>query len=220
VNSFDVLGVFPWSSDDEVAAAYRQRARQFHPDVHPGLAESERRAYEAAMARINLAYGAVKSRELRLAHFSAVLRLQTASRALSVEEVRVADAAPTAMPDLDVPPDADARPTEVDAPVRIANEPVAAHHGRWLVATAAVVIALIVAVTVAATSGSITVHGSEVATPSVGQCVAWVGGYVAAPCSDVNAGVVVAAVGSPRECRSGNSFTRAKGRTYCIAPSG
>jgi hypothetical protein len=220
VNSFDVLGVFPWSSDDEVAAAYRQRARQFHPDAHPGLSEPERRCYEAAMARINLAYGAVKSRELRLAHFSAVVRLQTASRALFVEKVRVADAASAAMPDLDAPPDGDARPTDVEPPVRIANEPAATHHGRWLVAAAAVVIALIVAVTAAATSGSITDYGPEVATPSVGRCVAWVGGYVAAPCSDVNAGVVVASVSSPGECRSGNSFTRAEGRTYCIAPAG
>ena len=61
MSHFDVLGVAGSASDEEIAAAHRQLARQFHPDAHPGASAAERASYEAAMTRINVVYDAVKT---------------------------------------------------------------------------------------------------------------------------------------------------------------
>jgi hypothetical protein len=58
---FEVLGVSEYSSDDEVGAAHRRLAREFHPDAHPGVSAAERANYEAAMTRINVAYDAIRT---------------------------------------------------------------------------------------------------------------------------------------------------------------
>jgi len=62
---FDVLGVPESASDDEVASAHRRLAREFHPDAHPGASATERASYEAAMAKINVAYDAIKTAQRR-----------------------------------------------------------------------------------------------------------------------------------------------------------
>jgi hypothetical protein len=65
---FDVLGVTPDSSDEQVAAAYHQLARQFHPDAHPGASPEQQASYGEAMTRINIAYQAIKTTPRRAAY--------------------------------------------------------------------------------------------------------------------------------------------------------
>jgi hypothetical protein len=68
MNYFDILGGPPGATDDEVARAYRARARQLHPDAHPDATAAERAYYQGAMARLNVAYEALRTRERRMAH--------------------------------------------------------------------------------------------------------------------------------------------------------
>lgn len=51
---YQILGVSPSASDDEIKAAYRKLAKQYHPDRNNGSAEAERR-----MMQINDAYAQI-----------------------------------------------------------------------------------------------------------------------------------------------------------------
>ena len=53
---YRVLGVSPDASDEEIKKAYRNLAKKYHPDLHPGDAEAERR-----MNEINAAYDQIKN---------------------------------------------------------------------------------------------------------------------------------------------------------------
>jgi preprotein translocase subunit Sec63 len=60
---FEVLGVQPAASIDEIKAAYRERARQYHPDRVEGLGFEIRQVAEQKMKQLNAAYNsALKSR--------------------------------------------------------------------------------------------------------------------------------------------------------------
>jgi molecular chaperone DnaJ len=54
---YRVLGLSPNASDDEVKAAYRKLAKQYHPDLHGGSPEAE-----AKMKEINAAYSQIMNR--------------------------------------------------------------------------------------------------------------------------------------------------------------
>ncbi|MBW1896669.1 MAG: molecular chaperone DnaJ [Deltaproteobacteria bacterium] len=49
-DAYEVLGISPDASPDEIKKAYRQKAMQFHPDRNPGDPESEENFKEAAEA--------------------------------------------------------------------------------------------------------------------------------------------------------------------------
>lgn len=51
---YQVLGISPSASDDEVKAAYRQKAKLYHPDRNGGSAEAER-----MMMQVNEAYAQI-----------------------------------------------------------------------------------------------------------------------------------------------------------------
>ena len=53
---YKVLGVSPDASDEEIKKAYRRLAKKYHPDLHPGDPEAERR-----MNEINAAYDQIKN---------------------------------------------------------------------------------------------------------------------------------------------------------------
>ncbi len=59
-NPFTVLGVSETATDDEIRAAYRRLAKQYHPDLNPNdpVAESK-------MNDINVAYDQIKTAEKR-----------------------------------------------------------------------------------------------------------------------------------------------------------
>ena len=53
---YDVLGVSPGASKEEVTKAYRKLAKKYHPDLNPGNKSAEKK-----MSEINAAYEAIKS---------------------------------------------------------------------------------------------------------------------------------------------------------------
>jgi len=55
-NPWQVLGVSPTASDEEITKAYRSLAKKYHPDLHPGDEECARK-----MAEVNSAYDLIKS---------------------------------------------------------------------------------------------------------------------------------------------------------------
>jgi hypothetical protein len=60
VEDHKVLGVAALATPEEITAAYRRLAREFHPDRHPSASREERTRQEAAMAQINAAYSAMR----------------------------------------------------------------------------------------------------------------------------------------------------------------
>ena len=48
---YEVLGLTPGASDDEIKAAYRKLAKKYHPDLNGGSPEAERK-----MKEVNDAY--------------------------------------------------------------------------------------------------------------------------------------------------------------------
>ena len=55
-NPYDVLGVTPDCSEEELKSAYRKLAKQYHPDLNPGDAQAAER-----MNEINAAYEQIKN---------------------------------------------------------------------------------------------------------------------------------------------------------------
>ena len=55
---YQVLGVSPGASDEEIKQAYRRLAKKYHPDRNPGDAEAARQ-----MQRVNAAYEQIKNPE-------------------------------------------------------------------------------------------------------------------------------------------------------------
>ncbi len=60
MSPYDVLGVDPGASDEQIASAYRKLAKRYHPDLNPGNAAAAER-----MGRINRAYDDIKAMRQR-----------------------------------------------------------------------------------------------------------------------------------------------------------
>jgi len=65
---YDVLGVSKSASEDEIKKAYRQKAKQFHPDLNPGDAGAEAKFKEANEAYEVLSDAQKKSRYDQFGH--------------------------------------------------------------------------------------------------------------------------------------------------------
>ena len=57
---YDILGVGKEASDDELKKAFRQKVKQYHPDLHPGDTEAE-----AKFKEVNEAYSVLSDKEKR-----------------------------------------------------------------------------------------------------------------------------------------------------------
>lgn len=60
MNPYDVLGVSPNASDDDIAKAYKRLAKKYHPDLNPNDQEAAKK-----MGEINRAYDDVKAMRQR-----------------------------------------------------------------------------------------------------------------------------------------------------------
>jgi hypothetical protein len=60
MNPYDVLGVSPSASDEDVAKAYKRLAKKYHPDLNPGDQAAAKR-----MGEINRAYDDIKAMRQR-----------------------------------------------------------------------------------------------------------------------------------------------------------
>ena len=58
IDPYKVLGVSPGASEEEIKKAYRQKAKQYHPDLHPGDENAAKK-----MNEVNEAYDMLKNPE-------------------------------------------------------------------------------------------------------------------------------------------------------------
>ena len=60
MSPYDILGVDPGASDEEIAKAYKRLAKRYHPDLNPGNTAAAER-----MGQINRAYDDIKAMRQR-----------------------------------------------------------------------------------------------------------------------------------------------------------
>ena len=61
MNPYQILGISPSASDDEVKKAYRTLSKKYHPDYKQNASLEERQKSEEMMKRINAAYDILKN---------------------------------------------------------------------------------------------------------------------------------------------------------------
>src|SRR5271169_3667442 len=71
---YDILGVEPTASADEIKAAYRRMAMQFHPDKTPGANKAVQRLIEDKFKEIQEAYDTLRDEAMR-AEYDAALEM-------------------------------------------------------------------------------------------------------------------------------------------------
>lgn len=71
---YDILGVAPTASADDIKAAYRRMAMQFHPDKTPGANKAVQRLIEDKFKEIQEAYDTLKD-ETKRAEYDAALAM-------------------------------------------------------------------------------------------------------------------------------------------------
>ena len=70
MDPYQVLGISPTASEDEIAKAYRKLAKKYHPDLNPGNKEAEKK-----MREVNAAYEQIRTQK----HGGATYEHQTGS---------------------------------------------------------------------------------------------------------------------------------------------
>ncbi len=69
MNPYEVLGVSPGASQEEISKAYKKLAKKYHPDLHPGDKDAEEK-----MRKINEAYNILRSGKSSQSYYSGTSR--------------------------------------------------------------------------------------------------------------------------------------------------
>jgi hypothetical protein len=240
VRHYELLGVSPDASPDEVASAYRHLAKRVHPDTDPSASRTERQARDRAMARLNFAYE-VARRDARSRHRASAPGPSTTTlftptppgacdvcgapgATISMTDLRSAwirSALPGA-PDLELCPECAAalqpepepeaeRESEVQERVR-QPRPKRQRIAHRVASTFVLLALIATGIAVAITQWD----SSPSPSPSIGACVQWSGGYEVVDCSQPHTGVIVSTVARSRGCPTGAAFTRRDHTVFCI----
>ncbi|HEX4820959.1 MAG TPA: J domain-containing protein [Acidimicrobiales bacterium] len=197
---YDVLGVVPTASADEVRRAYLSRARESHPDRYIDASATQRDAAEGRMREVNEAWRILGNPRRRRRYDLELMpsRPQTA-------DVRFSSRSDGTMPEvIDY--------EEIDSTARIVR------GLPWMIAVV-VLFAIFVFTAYAATGG-----GKTTPTPTpannLGRCVRSVGDSAVEPaaCGTVGARLVIATVDPTQQCPAGSErLAPLSGTTvYCL----
>lgn len=69
---YDVLGIKPHATQDEIKAAYRDKVKEYHPDIFSGQPEWVRAEAEAMSKKLNEAYGVLHDAQRRKTYDEAI----------------------------------------------------------------------------------------------------------------------------------------------------
>lgn len=72
---YEALGVAPDASGEEIKAAYRRLAREYHPDKNSGKSRAQIQEAEQRIAEVNAAYEVLGTPETRAAYDAALSRM-------------------------------------------------------------------------------------------------------------------------------------------------
>lgn len=218
---YQVLGIGPGASTEEIRRAHRQLARVLHPDRLAGTSEAERRLAERRMREVNAAWTALSDPVRRSDYDRELAGARTASGA------RRAGAGPGSQgagggrrDDDEDDPDlthARARAAEIDP-----DEPELSAGHYWLLRRGPIVAVLVVGLllfVVTAYAGGNAADESDGPTTTVEalECVRNVEGRpsVWVSCDGPNDGRVVTYVEQPLDCPGQTAYVVIDGRVAC-----
>lgn len=197
---YDVLGVSPRASQDEVRRAYHDLVRSLHPDHHQGRSPDATRLHE-----VNEAWRVLRDPATRSSYDRSIAGKRTARQA-PYRPRYAADPTPLDDDDLDEP--IHGRPVE---PGDVGMSVV---RGLPWIAVALVLLVIFVFTAFAGNSDP------EGARGLVGQCVDLQTGssIEPVPCQGPNDGEVVLLVDRATQCPSGTSPAATGGEWLCVEP--
>lgn len=199
---YDVLGVVPTASDDEVRRAYLSRARESHPDRYVDASAAQRDAAEGRMREVNEAWRVLgNARRRRRYDLELMPARPTAS---SGSDVRFTSRSDGTMPEvIDY--------EDVDGTARIIR------GLPWMIAVV-ILFAIFVFTAYAATGGKTT--PSPIPANNLGRCVRSAGDSAVEPaaCGSTGARLVIATVDPTQQCPAGTErLAPLSGTTvYCL----
>jgi hypothetical protein len=191
---YDVLGVAPEASDDDVRRAHHDLVRALHPDRHHGRSPDPRRLHE-----VNEAWRVLRDPATRRAYDDSIRQ----------EAARVdAAPAPPDVPDLDEP--------YRGRPVEPGDIGISIVRGLPWVAVVVVLVVIFVFTAFAGGGGS----GRSGARDLAGRCVERTSGsgIRVVPCDGPSDGRVLLVVDRPTLCPDGTSPVARSGQWLCLDP--